>query len=438
MISDSLEPKILFVLYQFPPSNDVGAQRPVRFIRHLHRSGWQVYVVAPANGVYHSYAPQTVSEIENFCRVVRAPMIFPAPGRRSSEPGALVSLAWRAWNRFAMPDGALAWLPAAVSAGIRTVRRHRIPLVLASGQPFTTFLAAAIVGRNTPASVILDYRDLWSLNPFYKRSRPRLGFEAQLEKFTLRSAAAAVFVTDECRRIQTAGLGSHCRYLTITNGFEPIVNAGPARSEPGFRIIHAGNFYGNRSPEVFFRGLAEACARSPALADDVRVEFYGVYDRRKFHRCCQTLGLTAKVSLKPRIPRSEMLQKLRRAAVLLLVNSYGPGHEMFLPAKFFDYLAVEKPILCLAEDGALKSALNRTGAGVVADPRDAAAVSRAILNLYEKLHRRNPSFHIDPQKSARYRASQTGEQLARLCRRLYPDGCERTVQMLHGPWKTLS
>ncbi|HHP7234206.1 MAG TPA: hypothetical protein ACFCUC_06220 [Desulfobacterales bacterium] len=418
MSADGRNPSILFILYQFPPSNDVGAQRPVRFIKHLWQRGWQVFVVAPANGIYYSYAPQGVAEIAQYCHVIRVPMIFPAPGRTSTHPGPLRLWVWRAWNRLAVPDGTLAWLPTAVSAGIQAVRLHRIPLIVASGQPFSVFLAAALIRKFTETALIFDYRDLWSLNPFYKGSRPRRVFEAQLEKYAVRNAGASVFVTDECLRIQTAKLCGPGRHLTITNGFEAPPQSVRFEPDPGFRIVYAGNFYGNRSPQFFLRGLADACARNPALARHTRVDFFGVYDHRRIARDCDRLGLAATVRLNPRIPRSELLQKLQQASLLLLINSYGPGHEMFLPAKFFDYLSVGKPILCLAEDGALKDAMLRTGAGDVVDPRNAHSVSDRLVAIYRNWSRRKSVFRLDPKKIRPFRASETGDQFERLCREL--------------------
>lgn len=187
-------------------------------------------------------------------------------------------------------------------------------------------------------------------------------------------------------------------------------------SQHRFRLIYAGNFYGSRTPWVFLRGLADAAARNSALARDTRVEFYGVFDRRRLRRYCENHGLGSMVSLHSRIPRAELLRKLQRAGMLLLINSYGPGHEMFLPAKFFDYLAAARPILCLAEDGAVKRAVDQTGAGMVVDPRDTDAVSAALLQLYRDFHQRKLAFRIDPQKTMSFRASQTGDRFAELCR----------------------
>jgi hypothetical protein len=154
------------------------------------------------------------------------------------------------------------------------------------------------------------------------------------------------------------------------------------------------------------------------MARHTRVDFFGVYDHRRIARDCDRLGLSATVRLNPRIPRSELLQKLQQASLLLLINSYGPGHEMFLPAKFFDYLSVGKPILCLAEDGALKNAMFRTGAGVVVDPRDVKSVSERLATFYRDWSRRKSGFRLDPEKIRPFRASETGDQFEQLCREL--------------------
>jgi glycosyltransferase involved in cell wall biosynthesis len=416
---------VLFILYQFPPSNDVGAQRPMRFIRHLGRWGWHSVVLAPANGVYHSYDTQSASAVADCCTVVRAPMFFPAPrtgGPERPAAGAMSRWLWRAWNRAALPDGAAAWLPGAVGFGVEIVRRCNASLLLASGQPFSTFLIARAIKRRTGKKLVLDYRDPWTLNPFYKGSNLRRHLERRIERAVLRSADAAVFTTDEARLNQMAHFRRprrHFESVTITNSFEPDDSIRRERiPTDDFVVIHAGNLYGSRNPKVLFAGVAAAAAQDHQFARLARFKFFGVFDADRYRRLSAALGIEKLVEFAPRIPRSELELHYRRASVLLLINSYGKGHHVFIPSKFFDYLKTGLPIFCLADDGALKSAVRNTDSGVVVDPRDPQQTARELLRLFERVQSKKTPPGGNVRSADVYEAAHTTRQLADLFDRL--------------------
>ena len=60
--------------------------------------------------------------------------------------------------------------------------------------------------------------------------------------------------------------------MLIPNGYDEEDFAGltPAKLEPGvFRIVHAGTFYGQRSPEPFLLGVRQVLERH----DELRIGF---------------------------------------------------------------------------------------------------------------------------------------------------------------------
>ena len=417
-MKSSIQPspkKLLFVLYQFPPSNDVGAQRPMRFIRNLKNFGWQPWVLAPSNGVYNSYAADMLEAIRKDCTIIRTPMLFPAADNTAlvpSPPNRATALFWRIWNRLAIPDGGLAWLPKAVRTGIDIVRKEDIPVIVASGQPFSTFVIGAKIASATGAGLVLDYRDPWTPNPFFKGSIFRRTPSRLLEGSVLEKAAAAVFTTDEARRLyakQFARIGSKCH--TITNSFEPMDPSSSTAASAQFRLVHAGNFYGSRNPVHLFQAVAKAIRTHKKLAEDLKISFFGIYSAGKYQHLCQQLGIDNLVEFFPRIPRSEIYTHLRSASLLLLINSYGSGHEVFIPSKFFEYLSFRKPILCLSEKGALASIVDNTGAGTVVDPQDENAIADRLIDLYQRLHIDKEGFCFDENRIGLYESKRTTETL---------------------------
>jgi hypothetical protein len=432
--------KILMILYKFPPSNDVGAFRPIKFINHLNKFGWNPIVLAPSNGVYFSNDPDLENSIENKCKIFRVPMFFPFKKLDLLKPTkfqAVKHLLWRIWNRLALPDGVIAWIFSAIPAGIEIARMKNIDIIFASGQPFSSFIIASVISRITGKRLILDYRDTWTLNPFYKGSLYRSDFERQLEKYVLRSASAAIFTSDEYRKHQTESFGilnSRCEYYTITNSFEgTTAEINNFQPQNDFIVIHAGNLYGSpdpevisRDPKVFFLGLSIAASLNKKFAATSKFIFYGVFNSKKLEKICSVLGISSMVSFKARIPQSQLLPAMRQASVLLLINFCGPGHHVFIPAKFFDYLKVGRPILCLSESGALTQIINKTDSGVVVDPKNPVKVARELLHLYDQIHLRKTPFFVDQKKIVEYESYQTTKYLADICDKVisgyYPNG----------------
>ena len=83
---------------------------------------------------------------------------------------------------------------------------------------------------------------------------------------------------------------------------------------------------------------------------------------------------------------------------MLLINSYGSGYR--------------KPILCLSEQGALKNVVERTGSGVVADPRNRDAIARQLIELHRRFHLQREDFFLEEDTIREYESSRTTERFA--------------------------
>ena len=74
----------------------------------------------------------------------------------------------------------------------------------------------------------------------------------------------------------------------------------------------------------------------------------------------------------------------KAADVLLLFTPSKPEFKYVIPGKVFEYMAVNKPVLCVAEgdnDSAL--IIKQANAGAIVSPKDKAGIKAAILNLYQ-------------------------------------------------------
>ncbi len=380
---------VLMILYQFPPCNDVGAFRPVKFIKYLKQYGWIPVVLAPSNALYASYDDQKEKSIKGVCRVYRTPLLnpFEMAVKKSKRTSRSYKFIWKILNRILLPDVGLLWMLPAVKKGLKIFKKEKIDLIFVSGQPFSTFIIAGWLKKLTGKPLVLDYRDPWTLNPFHKGSRFGLMVERKIEKSVLQQADAALFTTPEARERQNMHFSNQItseNLYIVTNSFEPAGVNPFIASGKEYKIIHAGNLYGNRNPAHFFKGLALAVKQDAELNHSVKVEFYGVADYTQYAFVLDQLDIRDKVTFEERIPFDLLFEKLRTAGALLLLNSFGKGHDVFVPAKFFDYLKADRPILCLAEDGALKNIMEVSKSGLVVDPQDSESIGEAILRMFRQ------------------------------------------------------
>jgi len=94
------------------------------------------------------------------------------------------------------------------------------------------------------------------------------------------------------------------------------------------------------------------------------------------------------------LPHQLALRQLFAADLLLLLPYYGKGAELSIPAKLFEYLASDKPILCLAEAGPCVDLIKQARAGSVVPPNDPQAIAAELERLYRLWEGGN--LHIEP------------------------------------------
>jgi glycosyltransferase involved in cell wall biosynthesis len=81
---------------------------------------------------------------------------------------------------------------------------------------------------------------------------------------------------------------------------------------------------------------------------------------------------------------------------LLLVLGEKQGGEKIYPAKLFEYLAAQKPILALVPDGLTKDLLKKSGVGFVVQPSSEDSVAAALEKLYQSHSDGSLSSAIEP------------------------------------------
>jgi glycosyltransferase involved in cell wall biosynthesis len=80
------------------------------------------------------------------------------------------------------------------------------------------------------------------------------------------------------------------------------------------------------------------------------------------------------------VPYEESLRQLSAADLLLLLQASNDTVGL-VPAKLYEYLRAQKPILALVRTGAVTEVLAETGGGWIADPADAASLDVTLAEI---------------------------------------------------------
>ena len=418
--------RVLVVAYYFPPLGGVGVQRTLKFIEHLPRAGWQPVVVAPRGATYRVMDPSAVERLPPELEVHRALSLEPAGvrgavrgvvrhaigpfrgrhaqdpvvagpaasgGRDNRQPGGprrWLNLAWRAGVRtLFVPDEQMAWIPAAARVGARVHRRQPVEVLYSSSPPASTHLAAGLIKALTGRPWVADFRDPWVGNAFASPPSPlHRAAERWLERWVIARADRVVFATPGLRARYVSRYPTRSdRFVTITNGYDRAELGEPEPHHRGthepFRLVYAGSVYGEAELRIFLDGLALAAERRPNLSDRLRVDFVGWMTPPN-----QALALQRAAKLEPilsiagQVPRSEAIVRVRSADASLLLLADGPDRDLFIGAKLFEAIGLDRQLLAMAPPGDTRDILAELNWGVVADP-EPSSVADALLRLLD-------------------------------------------------------
>jgi len=380
--------KLLLVSFWFPPTNEIGAVRVGKLAKYLVGQGHDVRVLAgPAIG--NLTLPLEIPA-DLVTRAGEAPggAGAAAPSRRSDllqrllpmDPSGqedIFRLHYYALRH--IPDKRSPWRAPAVAAGLKLFESWRPDLILASGPPFTGLVVGADLSAASGIPWIAELRDPWVGNPYILWPAWRRLLDRALEWRTLRGARALVTVSP------LVGRDLARRYpmpvITVLNGYsqDDLPPPAPRPRSERLSIVYTGAVYaGLRDPSALFAAMALLGPR----AAEVEVVFYGPLANSVMALAARH-GVERHVAVRPGIPYLDSLRRQAAADVLLLLQRNHVSDEGNIPAKFFEYIGVRRPILLLGcETGVIANMIRERGAGVVSnDPATIAAHLRGWLDM---------------------------------------------------------
>lgn len=413
--------RLLVIAYYFPPMGLSGVQRISKLVKYLPEHGWDITVLTVGDVGYFAHDYSLLEEVQNAgVRIERTRTLDPL--RLFSRKGTIKMprdgsrrLLSGITHTFLQPDNKIGWKRFAIRKAKELAAVEPFDAILATAPPFTDFLIGYELRQSLGTPLVVDYRDPWVDNRNYFYATPmHRRYATQLEQRVLRNADGIVVVNRKIKEklIARYQFLTHTSVEIIPNGFdsEDIEEARriPIERASKMRLTYSGHFDAKRSPEYLFQGLANVFAANPSARDEIEARFVGHF-HESFRKMASKFGVSSAIHTTGYLDHRDSVRQLLASDVLWL-TIFDPT---ITPGKIYEYMGTGRPILALAPDGAVRSALRGYGASLAVEPTDVEGITRAIGDLHEKWKSRTlPDGDVD--RAAEFDQRTLTEKLARI------------------------
>ena len=404
--------RALLVSYVFPPVGGAGVARTLKLAKFLPVHGVEAAVLTCGNPSVPVYDQTLLADVPVGTEILHARTLEPAYGAKQAVWGhapvsrghgikgrldpsdrfanlrrAMTARAGALARAALVPDPQILWQPhAQLVLARRLYGARRDQVVFISGPPFSQFLLAPLA--RTRAAVVLDYRDEWVTyrTTYEMMGRAAAALGPALERAVLRAAHAVTTATEAFRDRLLADFPflDPARVHAIPNGYDPddFPLERPAPPADRFVVTYAGTVFKLTSARGLLRALDRLHRDEPELARSLEVNFYGriVDTELDAFAGSEALG----VRRHGYVDKGEVTRALSASHLALCLLDDVPGVERIYPAKVFELMALGRPCLTLAPEGALTRLVRAHQMGPVVAPRDEAAIARVLADALRR------------------------------------------------------
>lgn len=366
--------KVLFVSYFFAPDNEIAAIRTTKLAKYLHlECGYDVDVVTAERerGVIDENLQQDIRYINQINRVL-APnfsnKIRGIFGINNGEKGpssnhTKVSL-FKKILRFSIQSvGYIIHLMENGCYYLRAVRKLKTmelsdyKVVISSYGPHSShYIGKFIKKRNPQIFWVADFRD-----PPYRNFEKQSIFKFYNINFAKKICANANIITGVSQgTLDGLYFDKFEKLRVVTNGYdkEDIINIKGALQKK-FTLTYTGTLYNGKSDVTpVFRAIRECLDEGLMDLDKVQIVYAG-RSQNQFLYQIEQYALLPCFQAKGLLSRDESLQLQMESSILLMAVWNDPDSNGIISGKFFEYLMLEKPIVCIVSGSLPNSELSK-------------------------------------------------------------------------------
>lgn len=392
--------RVLVIAYVFPPSGGAGVQRVTKFVRYLPEFDWECSVLTVANPSVPLTDETLLSEVPEVTVVRKARTLEPgyalknavsagAAGTNTKRGGlrqAAKKLIRSTGNAVLQPDAQVLWYPAAVKEGMRLLNELHHDAIFVTAPPFSSFLVGSELSRRSGLPLVLDYRDEWGISNQYQenRQKSRLShwLQGRMQRRVVRQASAVVATTR--RSAEAVGevsqlAGSNADVSHIYNGFDandfPTQTRVAPQESDRLRLAYVGTLWNLTSIEPVVTAMRRVAATDPSVAARIELVVAGRRTGEQEAILDRLNDTPCRVEREGYVDHHRAIEIMRSSNGLCLLLSDLPDAGRVVPAKTFEYMALQQPILSVVPQGEVSELLANCPLASTFEPSDVDGIA---------------------------------------------------------------
>ncbi|MCL2328169.1 MAG: glycosyltransferase [Bacteroidetes bacterium] len=263
----------------------------------------------------------------------------------------------------------------------KIITQTEISLILTSTFKIFPTLAACQLSKKHTIPFVVDFRDIFEQTPNNELISKRVTNSAFINRIiasgitkkllrqrsTILQQARAVTTVSEWHKEFLSQYNSNTHL--IYNGFDSDLFYPQKIESDNFIISYTGRIESReiKDPSLFFEAIAQLLAEKKLDVETLKIQFYVIDKNSKqiIQNCAKEYKILDFIDIFNSVSNFEIPEILNKSSVLLLLANKLP--KGIVGTKIFEYMAVEKPILCVRNDeGVLQEVINRANAGIAA------------------------------------------------------------------------
>ena len=427
--------RLLVITYYWPPSGGAGVQRSLKFVKHLPSFGVEptVITVDASQGAYPVLDESLAAEVPAGVQVLRTNTSEPfdsykkLTGRQQIPHGGFANESKNSFQQrvfkflrgnLFIPDPRRGWNQHVLRQCAELFAQGlTFDAVLTSSPPHSTQLIGLELKKRYGLRWLADMRDPWTDIYYYKElNHTPLArwLDAWYERQVLEQADEVLVTSPDTKRL-FLGKSPHLaagKFHVLPNGYDESDFREPSSPPTDCLLItHTGTISETYHIELFLAACATCTTRHPDVP--LRLRFVGTVSAGVQEQI-REVGLGKHTEFVPFVPHDESVSYLLRSTALLIAIPDVAHNFGILPGKVFEYLASNKPIICIGPVGSdADNLLEECGAGR-ALPYDTYSGMLDHLDGLFAAWRINPNLDLPAMNQAQYSRRALTEKLARL------------------------
>ncbi|MHB8259511.1 MAG: glycosyltransferase family 4 protein [Bacteroidia bacterium] len=388
--------KLLIISYYWSPAGGPGVQRWVKLSKYLSKMGYHCYVVT-VDELQASYPVIDLSlqkDIDATIKVTKtksfeALKLFSSLFKKEKVPYAGIPdknkmtlvgrFALYIRSNFFIPDARVGWNSYAIKACEQLIEQEHIDAIITTSPPHSTQLVGlSLKKKYKHIKWIADLRDPWTDIYYYSNlshTQSSKQKDLRLEKQVLEQADCAVTVSEDLKTmfLKKSNKLTPDKITVLPNGYDEddftAINLLPNNL---FTIAHTGTINSNYNVGGFVKALTIFLQTHA----NITINFIGNVD---VHIKQQLQA----ANFKSYMPHEEVIKQMCQADLLLLAIPDNSQNKGILTGKLFEYLASQKPILCIGPtNGDAAAIIQSCHAGKVFEFIDEQGILAYLQEIY--------------------------------------------------------